>query len=849
MKLDRKYTNQVPAGADRAQLDDLERRLTGSPDQTNTTPAPSLAELITEALSALAAAGLEHETLEIDQGWRRKKGADHLWYVADSGTGRTGRPWLIVVAGDAHRTNDVSTPIIVFKSWERDQEPLPPADRAAIEHQLEERKRQQAIEDQARREKAADQAAHLWDQATTEVNGHPYLLKKGIEAHGIKRDGDHLLIPIRDQAGNLHGVQRIGPAGDKRHNAGASITGHYLLIGEPDPAGRLFVAEGYATAASVHQATGAAVAVAFDCGNLGPVAQALQAEYPAAELVICADDDRWKQPGKNPGVEKASKAAAAVGGVAVVPIFTDSTSQPTDFNDLHRLEGIEAVRAQLAQPEPIPETLEATVERLARLSPLEYDRVREDEAKRLKVRAATLDKEVYRARKGQTDDGEQVTPLVEEVEPWEEPTDGGELLEAIKATLTRHMVLPDGAAVALPLWILGSYAFDAFRIWPKLTITSPEKRCGKSTLLSGLLAPMVHRGLVASSISPAAVFRVIEAWKPTLLIDEADTFLHGNDELRGVINSGHTKSGAFVVRTVGDDHEPKKFSTWAPMAIAMIKTPPGTILDRSVVIQLRRRLPGETAAKLPLGFEDTCLDLRRRCKRWAEDYSETLRTVAPALPRSANDRALDNWTPLLAIAETIGGDWPELARAAFVHLTLEDDDDSIGPMILEDIRRVFTETRRERLHSVELLNNLLELEERPWSEWRHGKPLTSTGLARLLKPFKIKSQQLRINSTNRHGYELAQFRDAFERYLRRDQPDDDCAHSADPPIQNATTLQASNGAGSGRFQSATPGDDVAFQNPDEASNGAGCSVVAFQNGVSGHSAHQPGKGGPGRRTL
>lgn len=845
MKLHPKYTNQGPAGADRAQLDDLERRLTGSHPSDH----PALEQLISEALSVLAAAGLELESLEIDRGFRRKRGADHLWYAADSGTGRTGRPWLMVTAGDAHQTGDVATPVVVYKSWERDREPLPPADLAAIERQLEERKRQHATEDQARRERAADQAAHLWDQATTEVNGHPYLTKKGIEAHGLRRAGEHLLIPVRDPAGELRGIQRIDPAGAKRFNAGASISGHYHLVGEPDPAGRLFVAEGYATAASVHQATGCAVAVAFDCGNLDPVAQALRGEYPAAEIVVCADDDRYKQPGKNPGVEKASKAAAAVGGLAVVPSFTDRTSQPTDFNDLHRLEGIDAARAQLAQPEPIPETLEATVERLARLSPLEYDQVREEEAKRIKVRAATLDKAVHQARKGQTGDGEQATPLVEGVEPWEEPVDGGELLAEIKATLTRYMVLPDGAAVALPLWTLGSYCFDAFRIWPKLCLTSPEKRCGKSTLLSGLLAPMVHRGLVASNISPAAIFRVIDAWQPTLLIDEADTFLHGSDELRGVINSGHTKSGAFVVRTVGDDHEPKKFSTWAPMAIAMIKTPPGTILDRSIVIQLRRRLPGETAAKLPLGFEDTCLDLRRRCKRWAEDHTEELRTAAPALPRSANDRALDNWTPLLAIAETIGGDWPEQARAAFVHLTLEDDDDSIGPMILEDIRRVFTETRRQRMHSADLLSELLELEERPWSEWRHGKPLTSTGLARLLKPFKIKSKQLRIDATNRHGYELVQFMDTFRRYLTPAQGGEDDAHSPDPPIQSATPLQASNDAGSRRFQNATPGADVAFQKPDEASNGAGCSVVAFQNGVSEQSAHQPGKGGPGRRTL
>lgn len=813
-----------------------------------TPESPTLDDLIREALNQLHAAGLPFETLDLDRGFRRKKGADHLWYAADSGTGPTGRPWLQVCAGNA-KNGGVDTADLTYCSWRQpDREPLPRNEQAAIERQLEEAKQRRALEDQARHASAAERAQHLWDEATTEVNGHPYLKAKQVGAHGIRRNGEHLLIPLHGPVGELRGLQTIGPSG-KRFLPGTEKRGGRYQIGSIDPERPVYLCEGYATGASIHEATRCAVVVAFDCGNLEPVARDLREQHPTAEIVICADNDCWKDPQRNPGTEKAHQAAAAIGAAVVVPTFTDSTSQPTDLNDLHRLEGLEMVRAQLAHPEQVDETLEATVARLARLSPLEYDQVREDEAKRIRVRAATLDKEVYQARKGQTEDGEQITPLVEEVQPWEEPTDGGELLEGIKATLTRHMVLPDGAAVALPLWILGSYIFDAFRIWPKLAITSPEKRCGKSTLLAGLLAPMVHRGLVASNISPAAIFRVIDAWRPTLLIDEADTFLNGADELRGVINSGHTKSGAFVVRTVGDDHEPKRFSTWAPMAIAMIKTPPGTILDRSIVIQLRRRLPGERAAKLPLRFEDTCLELRRRCKRWADDHLETLRTVAPALPASANDRALDNWTPLLAIAETIGGDWPELARAAFAVLTVDDDDDSIGPMILEDIRRVFTETRRVRMHSTELLAALLELEERPWAEWRHGKPLTTTGLARMLKPFKIKSKQLWIATTNRHGYELTQFRDAFERYLRPIDAAEDGAHSADPLIQNARTLEPSNGAGSGRFQNASRSADLAFQNPDEPSNDAGSSVLALQNGVSGQSAREPGKGGQGRRTI
>lgn len=765
---------KAPPEPDRSQLDDLERRLSGA------SPPRSLPELIHEAVGTMAAAGIEIDRLELNAGWRRKKNADHLWYIADSGTGRTGRPWLMITAGDARLTGDVSTPTVVWKSWECDDHATDPGELADIRRQIDAATKAREAEDVARRAAARTTAAASWESATTATADHNYLLAKKVQPHGLRQSGEHLLIPLRDAKGELFGIQTIAPDGSKRFNPGASVAGHYHLIGSVEAGVPVYLAEGYATAATIHEATGAAVVCAFNAGNLERVAKALRDAYPGHDIIVCADDDRRTEG--NPGITHATAAAAAVGGSVVIPRFTDPASKATDFNDLMQCEGIEAVRAQLASPEPVPESLEAAVERLARLSPLDYERVRATEAKALGVRGAALDREVYAARKAAGTDP-TATPLVEEVEAYPDPVDGAELLEELSEILVRHMALPAGAAVALALWILGSYAYDAFRIWPKLTITSPEKRCGKSTLLTGLLGPLVHRGLVASNISPAAVFRVIEAWTPTLLIDEADTFLAQNDELRGIINSGHTKTGAFVVRTVGDDHEPKKFSTWAPMAIAMIKRPPSTIVDRSVVIQLRRRLPGESVVKLSLAFEVGCLEIRQRCKRWAADHAETLRETHPTLPASGNDRALDNWTPLLAIAETVGDDWPKRTVDAFHALNVEEEEeDDIGPMILEDIRRIFADGNLIRLHSNALVMALIDLEERPWVEWRHGRPLTSTGLSKMLKPYGVKSKQLWIGGANRHGYELADFADAFRRYLKPL-----CASS--PPIQNARTLE------------------------------------------------------------
>jgi len=719
-----------------------------------------------------------------------------------------------------------------------------PAELSAHQKTIEARQRLRKQKEARRQEITAARAARLWATSPPAPDHHPYLVSKGVSSFGLRCDGDWLLVPVRDCQGHLLSLQRISPDGrTKRFLAGSRTVGGYFAIGPIQALNgsplRICIAEGYATGASLHLTSNYPVAVAFSAGNLLLVAKALREKFPQAQLILCADDD-WQTPG-NPGLRLATEAARAVDGWLAVPAFGLGRAEgDTDFNDLHRSQGLEAVRgalesahpsapaappAELARLEAIetpvvempaifPETdpLATAVSRLAALSALEYDRVREGEAKTLGVRLSTLDRVV--AQTHFSADTQSPAALVEELEPWPVPVEGALWLEQIHQLLIRHAVLPEGAASALALWVLGSYAYDAFRIWPKLCITSPEKRCGKTTLME-VLGGLCQRALVASGISPAAVFRVIEAWCPTLLIDEADTFLSGNEELRGVINSGHTKSGAFVIRTVGDDHEPRRFSTWAPMAIAMIRLPPGTILDRSLVIRLRRKLPGERVEKLSLDFAADNLPLRRQALRWARDHLEPLRRLLPRLPASTNDRALDNWTPLFALAETVGRDWPRRTLEAFHHLNQADEDeDAVGPMILADIRRVFAGRGLQRLHAQELIEGLLELEERPWAEWRHGKPLTATGLARLLRPYRIASRQLRIGHTNRNGYEWEDFRDAFARYL-----------VADPPEPTSTPLQAKGDKAFREIQNSTPPPGVEFSNPREPASGAACRGV------------------------
>lgn len=170
---------------------------------------------------------------------------------------------------------------------------------------------------------------------------HAYTTRKGIKPHGVKIEGESLLIPMRTTDGTVHSLQIITTDGSKLFMPGGRVKGCYFSIGKP--AGSLIVCEGFATGASIHECTGDAVAVAFNSGNLEAVALALRAKYPDLKIIIAADDDH-QTPG-NPGITKATAAALAVGGLLAVPTFpADRPDRATDFNDLHQLAGAGAVK-------------------------------------------------------------------------------------------------------------------------------------------------------------------------------------------------------------------------------------------------------------------------------------------------------------------------------------------------------------------------------------------------------------------------------------------------------------------------------------------------------------------------
>ncbi len=209
-----------------------------------------------------------------------------------------------------------------------------------------------AAEEAQRHNEAADRAVAIWNEATDAPSSHPYLLRKGVQPHGIALHSDgRLLVPLTDVEGNWSSLQFIAHDGSKRFLTGGRKRGLFYAIGDIDPNEEIFICEGFATTATVREAAKKAAIVAFDCGNLLPVAKELRAKYPRAKLIFCADDDAWTDG--NPGRTKAEEAAAAVGGGVVVPVFAGPRAHDeTDFNDLAAAEGLKAVRRCLAEAGP-----------------------------------------------------------------------------------------------------------------------------------------------------------------------------------------------------------------------------------------------------------------------------------------------------------------------------------------------------------------------------------------------------------------------------------------------------------------------------------------------------------------
>jgi putative DNA primase/helicase len=423
----------------------------------------------------------------------------------------------------------------------------------------------------------------------------------------------------------------------------------------------------------------------------------------------------------------------------------------------------EALAKRAAEKETVPAPDEkALIAALARKDHADYDKVRAEVAHALGVRVGTLDDKVeaVRKRKDETDDA---LPHWK-VEPWTARVEGAALLDSIRQVFRRYIVLPKDADIGLALWVLHAWTMDAGDISPFMVLVSPTKRCGKTSVLI-LLYFLTPKSELASNISPAALFRYVEAVHPTLLMDEFDASLKNNEEARGILDGGHTRLSAYVIRNVevNGEHKPRRFSTWAAKAIATIRSVADTIEDRSVRITLQRKARNAKVERLRRRDSEEFKALRSKAARWAADNFDSLTDPDPAVPEVLNDRAADNWRPLLAIAELAGGSWPEQARRAACALSGEESDGAVNVELLKDIRTAFGDD--EEIRSADLVEKLAADKERPWADWKHGRPLSQKQLGGLLSHFGIRSETVSIPGfADAKGYRRVRFEEAWEVY-------------------------------------------------------------------------------------
>lgn len=354
--------------------------------------------------------------------------------------------------------------------------------------------------------------------------------------------------------------------------------------------------------------------------------------------------------------------------------------------------------------------------------------------------------------------------LPEQLDPWPSIVDMELVATEMADLIKKHCSLPDADIDAIVLWIIASYNIDLYRIYAKLALISPEKRCGKTTTME-VIAALCRDALIISNVSAAGIFRMTEHFKVTLLMDEADTFVkNGDPDMIGIINSGHTKSSAYVVRCSGEELTPKAFSTWMPMVLASIGDLPPTIMDRSISITLRRKKSTEQVQYLPVDLLHRSKPIRRKILRWIADREAAIQQQ-PVIPKSfGNDRAVDNWIPLFSTANQIGAHWISRCENAYRALTPIPEPE-LSTELLKDIREVLDSWKDPRISSQELVRQLIKDPDKIWCQYKNARCISPRQIAGVLAPYNIKPQSFRGPKGTFRGYERDQFNDAFERYL------------------------------------------------------------------------------------
>ena len=512
-------------------------------------------------------------------------------------------------------------------------------------------------------------------------------------------------------------------------------------------------------------------------------------------VAVIADGDA---PGSK-GAELLQKGLDALILQGCEVLVTATPPEGWDANRLLIEHGVATVQVFVASAKPGTLSDNGKILSLTKLDLLSYGRERKKAAEELEIPVGLLDKIVEKERqrlaeeaKAEKDDWASV----DDARPWAEEVDGVELLDDLAKTVSLFVIMAKEAAWAIALWIVFTWCFDAAHCALKLWIKSAEKRSGKTRLVE-VLSYLVKKQLAASGgITAAAFFRLIETLHPTVLLDEFDALVAEDPQFRGMLNAGFDRRTAVRYVCVGEDHTPMPFSLWAPQVIAGIGSIPDTVADRSLKVELQRKLRSQKVEKLRRRGTGVLEELAQKCARWSADNIGDLVRAEPEIPESINDRAADGWELLIAIADQVGGHWPQRGRQAAIKLSGDGEypieDESIGVQLLHDISAVLSEhpptgdspAEQDRVSSASLVSWLVALEDRPWVEFRRGHSMTQHQLSRQLSKYHIRPKS---SGDKTRWYSRSALKSAAERYLSSPTPEQDRPPSDGHPNGEDTT--------------------------------------------------------------
>lgn len=484
-----------------------------------------------------------------------------------------------------------------------------------------------------------------------------------------------------------------------------------------------------------------------------------------------------------PGPEKRARRAA------------QAAKSPQTLGDVMRAAGVEPSSDPMECARQLEEHGDAIWEKWHDPMTLEELGLTPAEIKAHKAAAARIDRERQQKAKGQPVNGtmdadadmsgaegipsgpeaeSKPTPKTPRPSRPFVPGAGAGVLNEVEAIIRRYVILPNEEAyIAVTLWAAATHGMPAWEHATRLVVISAVKGCGKTRLFE-VLQPLSEEPLSVSAATTSAITRSLEGVVRTVFHDEADTVFgpkagSGVEKLRGIYNAGFAP-GAGVLMSERDGEEgwtPRMFEVFAMVALASKGVElPDTIMDRAVVIRMRKKLPSETVANFRQKHIPEIRALGRKLGEWVGTVPKDVEPETPLQNREA-----DLWEPLLILADAAGGEWPTRARKAAVGLTdtedgIAEEDRSLD--LLRDIKRLWPKEGRSWVSAIstsDLLALLHEDDESSWDQHEYGRPITSRQLADLLRGYSIAPKTIKVKQVAFKGYRREWFKDISARYL------------------------------------------------------------------------------------